>query len=165
MQPIIDMMEMVFRNKHKALICGNGGLAAESEHFAAELMGKYGFEVYLPCIALTTNTSLITALANDYGYEKVFSHQIKALGNEGDLLIAMTTSNSKNIFFALGQAFNNGMITVLLSGKETCYTSNTDHVYVLKGSNVAEMQNDAILLLHKIAFEVKRRIYNGLPVD
>ena len=78
-------------------VAGNGGLCAEAEHFCAELMGKYAFDVYIPCITLTCPSSLITALANDIGYENVFAHQLEVLGNTGDTFIGLTTSHSKNI--------------------------------------------------------------------
>ena len=124
-------------------IAGNGGLAAESEHFAAELMGKYHSDVYIPCIALTANSSLVTALANDIGYENVFSHQISVLGNKNDTFIGMTTTSSENIVKAAEVARKVGMQVVLLDGK------------ALKGDNVAEKQEYAIRLLHKMAREIK----------
>ena len=131
-------------------IAGNGGLAAESEHFAAELMGKYAFDIFIPCIALTTNSSLITALANDIGYENVFSHQIEVLGQKGDTFIGMTTTHSKNILKAVEVAKQKGMCIILLDGDR------------LLGEDVAEKQNYAIQLLHKMAFEMKKERYEGV---
>ena len=127
-------------------ICGNGGLAAESEHFAAELMGKYAFETYFPCIALTTNSALITAISNDMGFENVFSHQVETLGRKGDVLIAMTTSASANIVKAIKVAQGKGMITFLLDRK------------VLVGTGTAEIQNNAIQMLHVLAYEIKKEL-------
>jgi len=124
-------------------IAGNGGLAAESEHFAAELMGKFYSDVYIPCIALTANSSLITALANDIGYENVFSHQIQVLGSKDDTFIGMTTTASENILRAVDVAKEIGMQVVLLDGK------------TLKGNDVAEKQEYAVRLLHKMAREIK----------
>ena len=124
-------------------VAGNGGLAAESEHFAAELMGKFYSDVYIPCIALTANSSLITALANDIGYENVFSHQIQVLGSKDDTFIGMTTTASENILRAVDVAKEIGMQVVLLDGK------------TLKGNDVAEKQEYAIRLLHKMAREIK----------
>ena len=118
-------------------------MAAESEHFAAELMGKFHRDVYIPCIALTSNTSLLTALANDIGFENVFSHQVKVLGQPGDLLIGLTTTSSANVLKAVTMAKSIGMQTILWDGK------------VLKGDSVARKQEYAILALHKLAEELK----------
>src|SRR3990167_8656261 len=93
MQQIITAIIKAFRNGNKLLICGNGGSAAEAQHFAAELVGRYKHERRaLPAIALTTDTSILTAIANDYGYENVFSRQVEALGKPGDILITLSTS-------------------------------------------------------------------------
>ena len=91
---------------NKILLCGNGGSAADAQHIATELTGRYKVERRgLPAIALTTDTSALTAIANDYGYKRVFERQVEALANEGDLLIAISTSgNSKNILRAIKRA-------------------------------------------------------------
>jgi D-sedoheptulose 7-phosphate isomerase len=92
----------VYRNGKKILIAGNGGSAADAQHFAAELVGRYGFDrPSLPSIALTTDSSNLTAIGNDYGYEYVFSRQLEGLGQEGDLFIGISTSgNSQNVINA-----------------------------------------------------------------
>ena len=89
------------KNGNKILLCGNGGSAADAQHIAAELTGKYKTERKgLPAIALTTDTSALTAIANDYGYDRIFDRQIEALANNGDLIIGISTSgNSKNIVY------------------------------------------------------------------
>jgi D-sedoheptulose 7-phosphate isomerase len=125
-------------------VAGNGGLCAESEHFAAELMGKYAFDVFIPCISLTSNTSLITALANDIGYENVFSHQLEVMGKQGDTFIGLTTSHSKNIRKAVEVAKKKGMKVILLDGD------------TLIGNNTAEKQEYAIKLLHRMAYDYKQ---------
>src|SRR5258705_9310697 len=91
---------------HQVLICGNGGSAADAQHIAAELVGRYVIERRpLPAIALTTDTSALTAIANDYGLERVFARQVEALGHAGDILVAITTSGtSKNILAAVAAA-------------------------------------------------------------
>jgi len=103
----------------KILLCGNGGSAADAQHIAAELTGRYKTERgALAGIALTTDTSAITAIGNDYGYEFVFSRQLEALGREGDLLIAISTSgNSGNVIKALELARKIGIKTIGLSGR------------------------------------------------
>ncbi len=144
---MLDILYDAARTGHKILIAGNGGLAAESEHFAAELVGQYAFPVYIPCMALTSNSSLLTALANDLGYDNVFSHQVKVLGNEGDVFIGMTTTYSKNTVNACAMAkLHCGMEDLCLDGFE------------LKGNGVAEKQEYAIHLLHKLAYDLKERL-------
>lgn len=103
----------------KILLCGNGGSAADAQHIAAELTGRYKTERgALAGIALTTDTSALTAIGNDYGYELVFSRQLEALGREGDLLIAISTSgNSGNVVKALELARKIGIKTIGLSGR------------------------------------------------
>ena len=103
----------------KILLCGNGGSAADAQHIAAELTGRYKTERgALAGIALTTDTSALTAIGNDYGYEFVFSRQLEALGREGDLLIAISTSgNSGNVVKALELARKIGLKTIGLSGR------------------------------------------------
>ena len=104
----------------KVLLCGNGGSAADAQHIAAELTGRYKHErAGLPAIALTTDTSALTAISNDYGFKKVFARQIEALSTPGDLLVALSTSgNSSNIIAALRAAKKHGCTTLGLSGKE-----------------------------------------------
>jgi len=105
---------------NKVLLCGNGGSAADAQHIAAELTGRYKSERRgLPAIALTTDTSALTAISNDYGYAKVFDRQVEALANQGDLLIGISTSgNSDNIISALGTAKELGCTTLGLSGRD-----------------------------------------------
>ena len=145
------------RTGHKLLVCGNGGLAAESEHFAAELMGKFAFDVYLPCIALTSNSSLTTAISNDISFEEVFAHQVKGLGQKGDILIGMTTSWSKNILRAFQVAKQKGLMTILLCGYETEeFSSVTDYRIRAKDkTNTQTIQESILKSLHELAYEVK----------
>ena len=134
------------KSGNKILIAGNGGLAAESEHFAAELVGQYAFPMYIPCIALTANSSLITALANDIGYENVFSHQVNVLAKSGDVFIGMTTTHSANIMKASLMALSMNCKVILLDGDK------------LKGKGVAKKQEYAIKLLHKLAYDLKEKL-------
>lgn len=101
---------------HKIMICGNGGSAADSQHFAAELVGRFHNErISFPAIALTTDTSILTSIANDYDYSKVFSRQVEGLGNKGDVLIGISTSgNSSNVIAAFEEAKKKGFIPSLL---------------------------------------------------
>lgn len=156
-QTLIDTIVKAHRNGCKILIAGNGGLAATSEHFSAELVGKFAFDVYVPCYALTTNTSLITALANDIGFEEVFAHQIKTLGKKGDVLIAMTTSRSPNIVKALEVANKHGLVTVAVCGIKSG-DMGADFAFTMQGSDTATIQENAIVFLHQLAYEVKRSL-------
>ncbi len=103
----------------KVLLCGNGGSAADAQHMAGELVGRFNMERDpLPAIALTTDTSILTAVANDYSFEEVFGRQVKALGKKGDVLVAFSTSGrSKNVLHALEVARDKGLITVGITGK------------------------------------------------
>ena len=108
------------KSGHKALACGNGGSAADSQHFAAELVGRFERErPGLPAIALTTDTSALTAIANDYDFDRVFSKQVEALGSPGDVLLAISTSgNSKNTLEAMKVAQARGLVVIALTGRD-----------------------------------------------
>ena len=114
------MIIETLRRGNKILLCGNGGSAADAQHIAAELTGRYKRERKgLPAIALTTDSSALTAISNDYGYEMVFARQVEALSNPDDLLVTISTSgNSSNIIAALHTAKVHGCQTLGLSGKE-----------------------------------------------
>jgi len=105
---------------NKVLACGNGGSAADCQHFAAELVGRFERErPGLPAVALTVDTSALTAIANDYSYDAVFSKQVEALGREGDVLLALSTSgNSRNVIAAMQAARARGMAVVALTGRD-----------------------------------------------
>lgn len=106
------------RRGGKILLCGNGGSAADAQHLAAELVGRYQRERRaLAAIALTTDTSVLTSIANDYDYDSVFARQVEGLGRDGDVLIGISTSgNSKNVLRALASAKANGLKTVAFTG-------------------------------------------------
>lgn len=118
-QKIANICVNALKNGHKILFIGNGGSAADSQHLAAELVGKLNYDrAPLDAIALTSNTSVITAIGNDYGYENTFSRQVAAHGKEGDVLIAMSTSgNSENVLKAIETAKNRKMIVIGKTGK------------------------------------------------
>jgi D-sedoheptulose 7-phosphate isomerase len=109
-----ERMVQCLRLDGKILACGNGGSAADSQHFAAELLNRFEMErPGLAAIALTTDTSTLTSIANDYDYEQIFSKQVRALGHKNDLLLAISTSgNSKNVLAAVGAAHENGMASL-----------------------------------------------------
>ena len=159
-ESINKLISAIVETKYKGgtvMICGNGGLAAESEHFAAELAGKYAFDVYVPCIALTSNSSLVTALANDIGFENLFAHQVDVFGKKSDLLIAMTTSRSKNILKALETSKNRGIFSCAIVGVKSGEIE-ANFCITVSGKDTAEIQNNVIALLHKVAYQVKERL-------
>jgi D-sedoheptulose 7-phosphate isomerase len=118
------------RGGHKVLTAGNGGSAADAQHFAAELVGRYKRERSpYPAIALTTDTSILTAIGNDYGYEDVFARQVGALGQEGDVFLAYSTSGeSKNLIAAADEAHRRGMTVIALTGPGDSNLSRTADV-------------------------------------
>lgn len=115
---IADAVAAAFRNGRKVLIAGNGGSAADAQHIAGEFLSRFKFDRNpLPAIALTTDTSVLTAVGNDYGFERVFERQVRGLGRPGDIFIALSTSGrSPNILEALGAARETGLTTVGMTG-------------------------------------------------
>ena len=139
------------KNNKKILICGNGGSAADSQHFAAELTGRYKRERgAIAAIALSTDTSALTAIGNDYGYEFVFSRQAEALLNEGDVLFGISTSgNSKNVINALESANKLGCLTISLSGRDGGKMKSVcDYNLIVPSSDTARIQEIHILCIH-----------------
>ena len=138
----------------KIMLCGNGGSAADSQHVAAEFIGRFEKErKSMAAIALTTDTSALTAIGNDYGYDEVFSRQVEGLGQSGDLLIGISTSgNSKNVVKALGVAKEKGISTVALVGDRPNGAMQTiaDYVLVAPSANTARIQECHILMMHTI---------------
>ncbi|AXK48409.1 phosphoheptose isomerase [Aliarcobacter trophiarum LMG 25534] len=141
------------RAGNKILICGNGGSAADAQHIAAELTGRYKTERRgLPGIALTTDTSALTAIGNDYGYDRVFDRQVEALANKGDLLIGISTSgNSKNVINALKVAKELGCNTLGLTGRDGGEMNQLCNVNLVVPSNdTPRIQEMHILFAHTI---------------
>lgn len=114
-----DIIKEAIKNGNKVLFCGNGGSAADSQHLAAEFVGRFQVERKgLPAIALTVDTSILTAVANDYGYDTVFARQVEALGQAGDVLVGLSTSgNSKNVLAAIDIAHEKGMKCIGLTAQ------------------------------------------------
>ncbi|MGB5614204.1 MAG: D-sedoheptulose 7-phosphate isomerase [Sedimenticolaceae bacterium] len=117
-EAVAELIIETYRNGGKVLIAGNGGSAADAQHIAAELVSRFAFDrPALPAMALTTDTSILTAISNDYGYESLFSRQLEASGRPGDVFIAISTSgNSPNIVRALERAAEIGLASVGLTG-------------------------------------------------
>ncbi len=115
----VERMTAALASDRKILVCGNGGSAADSQHLAAELIGRYERErPELAAIALTTDTSILTAVGNDYAFEQVFARQVRALGREGDVLVAISTSgNSPNVVAAVEVARERALVVIALTGR------------------------------------------------
>ncbi len=139
------------KNNKKILICGNGGSAADSQHFAAELTGRYKRERKgLHAIALSTDTSAITAIGNDYGYEYIFSRQVEALIEAGDILLGISTSgNSQNVINAIEVANKANCITMSLSGRDGGLIKNLcDYSIIAPSNNTPRIQEIHIICIH-----------------
>lgn len=151
-----DRIANAFRNGNKVLIAGNGGSAADSQHFAAELVVRLTAQrnrVAFPAIALTVDSSIITAAANDFGFEHIFSRQVEALGNSGDVFIGISTSgNSENILNAFRAAKRLSMITFALCGEAGVKEpALCDLALTVPSPMTARVQEEHIFALHLLA--------------
>lgn len=161
-QKVTNLILIALKNGNKILICGNGGSAADSQHFAAELIGRYKIDrKSLPAIALTTDTSILTSIGNDYSYDEVFSKQVEGLGNENDILIGISTSgNSKNILNAIDVAKSKKMLVISLLGKDGgSMKQKSDEKIIVSSSNTPRIQEAHILIIHIICEIVEKEIY------
>ena len=149
-----ERMVQCLRTDGKILACGNGGSAADSQHFAAELLNRFEMErPGLAAMALTTDTSTLTSIANDYDFNQVFSKQVRALGHKNDLLLAISTSgNSKNVLAAVVAAHENGMDVVALTGRNggsmAAALQATDIHICVPAQSTARIQEVHLLTLH-----------------
>ncbi|MGG0716038.1 D-sedoheptulose 7-phosphate isomerase [Robertmurraya massiliosenegalensis] len=147
------LCKAAINHKNTIFFMGNGGSAADSQHLAAELVGRFVKEREgLPAIALTTDTSILTAVGNDYGYEEIFSRQIEALVKPHDIVIGITTSgNSDNIIRAIKRANDKGALTIGLTGKDGGMMKDICHrCIVIPSRNTARIQEAHILIGHII---------------
>ena len=161
----VDAIASSLRRGGKVLVCGNGGSATDAQHFAAELVGRLrGDRNPMPAISLTADTAVITALCNDYGYSEVFARQVRALGREGDVLIAISTSgNSENVNRAVDVARCRGMRVIYLTGEGA--NVRGDVVLQVPSRNTQRVQEVHRLLLHVIAEGVERTLSEDLKTD
>ena len=162
-----NILSEVYRNGKKLLLCGNGGSAADCQHIATELMIRLSHHIQrpaLPAIALTTDTSNLTAGGNDIGFENVFARNVEGLGNKGDVLIAISTSgNSGNVIKAVEMAHTKGMKVIgLLGGDGGKLKPIVDLPVVIPSSNVQRIQEGHITVAHIICELVEDELY-GTP--
>ena len=163
----IEMMFTALSNGNKILACGNGGSAADAQHFAAELVGRFERERFpLPAISLATDTSILTAVANDYSYREIFSKQVQAFGQAGDILLAISTSgNSANVMAAIEAALEREMRVVALTGKGggaigKMLTDADIHICV-PADRTARIQEVHLVTIHAICDGIDVALFGG----
>ena len=158
---IAAVITAALRAGNKLLIVGNGGSAADAQHIAAEIVGRYKQDrPAYAAIALTTDTSALTAIANDYGFEQVFARQVAGLGRRGDVLLALSTSGrSPNILAALRTARERALITIGFTGsKGEALGALCDHVLVAPGDDTAVIQQIHLAVAHGICDEIEQAL-------
>ena len=152
----------LYRGNNKTILAGNGGSAADAQHIAAELVGRYGFDrPSIPSLALTTDTSNLTAIGNDYGYDKVFSRQLEGMGQDGDIFIGISTSgNSQNIINAFEVAEYKNIFTVALVGKDGGKMAKmADLSIVIPSDSTPRIQESHILIGHILCDIIEKEIF------
>jgi len=151
-----------FKNNKKIILFGNGGSAADAQHIAAELAGRYYMDRKpLPAEALTVNTSILTAIGNDYGFEQIFARQVEALGNPGDIAIGISTSgNSPNVIEGVRAAKRKGMITIGLTGADGGQLKNeVDYCICVPSKDTPRIQEAHILIGHIWCELIERALF------
>jgi phosphoheptose isomerase len=162
--PILEAAREILsavRRGGKVLSCGNGGSAADAQHFAGELVGRFQLQrEALPEIALTTDTSVLTSLGNDYGFDHVFARQVQALGREGDVLLAISTSGgSRNVLEAVAAARALGVRTIGLTGRDGGQLGRTVDVHVnVPSDSTARTQEVHVTILHVLCELVETEV-------
>lgn len=157
-----DALVRTLQNGNKILLFGNGGSAADAQHLAAELVGRFQQDrPGLPAIALTTDTSILTSISNDYGFEFLFARQIEALGEKGDAAIAISTSGrSANIREGVQVARSRGLTTIGLLGKEGGPVREmVDHALIVEGQKTARVQEVHILIGHILCEVIEQELF------
>ena len=160
----VDLLSACFKNGNKLLLCGNGGSAADCQHIATELMIRLSHHIQrpaLPAIALTTDTSNLTAGGNDIGFENVFARSVEGLGNNGDILLAISTSgNSPNVIKAVNSAHTKKMKVIgFLGGTGGKLKAQVDLPIVIPSSNVQRIQEGHITVAHIVCELVEDKLY------
>jgi D-sedoheptulose 7-phosphate isomerase len=160
---VSEILVQALKQGNKILLFGNGGSAADAQHIAAELVGRFACDrPALPAIALSVNASCVTAIGNDYGFDRVFSRQLEALARAGDMAIGISTSgNSPNVVLALSVARKMGLHTVALTGHTGGQLlNNVDHCICVPSSEPARIQECHTLIGHIISELVEREIFH-----
>lgn len=154
-------------NGGKILTCGNGGSAGDAQHFSSELLNRFERErPALPAIALTTDSSTLTSIANDYSYNEIFSKQIRALGNPSDVLLAISTSgNSANVMQAIQAAHDKGLVVIALTGRDggkmaPLYTG-ADIELRVPSDSTARIQEVHLVIIHALCDYIDQQLFGG----
>ena len=158
----VSLILEALKNDKKLLICGNGGSAAESQHFAAELVGRFKMSRKgIPAIALTTDTAIITALGNDFGFDSIFAQQVETLGREGDVLCCLSTSGtSANLIMASLKAREKDIPTLSLLGKDGGKMKEISDISIMVPSqDTARIQEVHLLILHVICQMIEKILF------
>jgi len=160
---IAEQVTLALGKGNKVLIFGNGGSAADAQHIAAELVGRFCKErMPLPAIALTTNTSSLTAIANDYGYEELFARQVKGLAKEGDIVIGISTSgNSANVIRGIEQAKALKVVTIAFTGSGGNLSGLADYELAIPSTDTPRIQEAHITAGHIICYLVEEALFGG----
>lgn len=161
---VVSVLAEAFSNGNKLLIMGNGGSAADAQHFAAEIIGRFKLErPALPAIALTTDSSILTAIGNDYGFDAVFTRQVEGLAVRGDVVIGISTSgNSPNVKAALEKAREKGCKTIALLGRDGgAIREITDVPLVVPSLDTARIQEGHITIIHIICDLLEKKLFAG----
>ena len=161
-EKVAQMCVELYKGDKKTILAGNGGSAADAQHIAAELVGRYGFDrPSIPSLALTTDTSNLTAIGNDYGYDQVFSRQLEGMGQAGDILIGISTSgNSINIIKAFESAKKKGITTVALTGRDGGEMAKmADVALVVPSNSTPRIQESHILIGHIICDIIEKETF------
>ena len=158
---IADICTEAYRRGNKVIWAGNGGSAADAQHMAGEMVSKFYFDrPAIPSIALTTDTSIITAIANDYGYEHVFSRQLQANARRGDVFIGISTSgNSRNLVESLDTCRKLGVTAVALVGAAPCQMDKWDYVVKIPSTSTPRIQECQTLIGHIICCIVEENLF------
>ena len=161
---IADLLVDAFRKGNKVLLFGNGGSAADAQHIACELAGKFYLDrTPLPAIALTTNTSALTAIGNDYGYEEIFSRQLKALVKEGDIVIGISTSGkSPNVLRGIEEAKRLGATTIAFMGQGGRLKELADYMLSVPSVDTPRIQEAHITAGHIICYLVEQALFGNM---
>ncbi len=163
-QAVAERCVQAFRSGNKVMLAGNGGSAADAQHIAAEFVSRFDFDrPGIPSLALNTDTSMLTAIGNDYGYEHVFRRQVQAQGRAGDVLIGISTSgNSRNVVLAVAEAKAMGIVTVALTGAAGQLASLCDFSLSVPSTHTPRIQECHILIGHIICGYVESVIFDAV---
>jgi D-sedoheptulose 7-phosphate isomerase len=161
MAAITDEVVRALEAGHRIFFCGNGGSAADAQHLAAELVGRQNYDrAPAAGIALTVDSSVLTCVGNDFGYDNVFARQVTALGQPGDVLFGMSTSGrSANVLAALAAARDGGLVTVAFTGCEPRGMAGADHVLAVPADETAKIQELLLVSGHIIFALVERALF------